>query len=134
MARPKILVLPLLLALGLPMPGSAAGSLAEEAVVTEGLIATAIAYEIGRRCDSLHPRMLAGIAFLNRLKSYAAGQGYTAAQIDAYVDDDAEQDRLEAIARARLAEKGGVVGDWATYCAVGRAEMAVGSQIGQLLR
>ena len=134
MARTQNLVLPLLLALGMPVASSAAGSLAEETVVTEGLIATAIAYEIGRRCDSLDARMLAGIAFLNGLKSYAAGQGFTSAQIEAYVDDGADQDRLEAIARARLAEKGGVAGDWATYCAVGRAELASGSQIGRLLR
>lgn len=126
-----VLVLALTVVAAVP---ARAQSLADDPVVTEGLIATAIAYEIGRRCGSLDARMLAGIGFLNSLKSHAVTQGYSSAQIDAYVNDDAEAARLEAVARARLADKGGVAGEWQTYCAVGRAEMAAGSQIGRLLR
>ena len=54
--------------------------------------------------------------------------------VRAYVDDDAEKDRLEGIARARLADMGAVTGQAATYCTVGRTEIARGSAIGQLLR
>lgn len=128
--RPALVVAVALLA----MPARANPPLGEVSVVTEGLIAAAIAYEIGDRCESLDARILAGIAFLHRLKTHAASLGYTAAEIDAFIDNGAEADRLEAIARARLAEKGGVAGDWATYCAVGQAEIAAGSQIGRLLR
>lgn len=102
--------------------------------ITEGLIATGIAYEISEVCDSIDARTLRGINFLWGLKGQARDLGYTNAEIDAYVDDKAEQARLEGIARQRLASKGAVAGKPETYCAVGRAEIASGSQIGALLR
>lgn len=107
--------------------------LGREAAVTEGLIAAAIAYEIGDKCDEVDARILRGIAYLNSLRGVASRLGYSRAEIDAYIDDDAEKDRLEAVARERLAAMGGVEGEWGTYCAVGRAEIAKGSRIGLLL-
>ena len=74
------------------------------------------------------------IEFLWSLEQRARALGYSSAEIDAYVDNDAEKDRLEAIARQRLRDMGGVEGNWETYCAVGRTEISRGSQIGQLLR
>lgn len=103
-------------------------------VVTEGLIATAIAYEIGDKCDSLDARVLAGIDFLWSLRNHARGLGYSDSEIDSFVNDRAEQDRLEAIARARLRDMGAVRGEWASYCEVGEAEIARASRIGKLLR
>jgi hypothetical protein len=101
--------------------------------VTEGLIQTAIAYEIGKVCDGIDGRRLAGIAFLWSLESEARRLGYSRDEIEAFIDDDAEKDRLEGIARERLAAKGAVEGQPETYCEVGRAEIAAGSQIGRLL-
>lgn len=115
-------------------PAAANPPLAEQAEISEGLIAAAIAYEIGDKCDSLDARLLRGIAFLNGLRSRASDLGYSDAEIDAYMDDRAEKRRLEAVARQRLRDLGGVEGDWDSYCAVGRDQMAAGSQIGQLLR
>ncbi|SMY07794.1 DUF5333 domain-containing protein [Flavimaricola marinus] len=105
-----------------------------EARITNGLIDTAIAYEIGRKCDSLEPRIIQGINFLYELRSHAQSLGYTSAEIDSYIENDAEKDRLEAIARDRLRALGGVEGEWETYCEVGRAQIAAGTQIGRLLR
>jgi hypothetical protein len=102
--------------------------------ITEGLITTAIAYEIDRVCDELGGRRIAGINFLWSLKDHASSLGFSDAEIRAYVDNKAEKDRLEAIARARLREMGAVEGQPETYCAVGRAEMAAGSPIGRFLR
>lgn len=113
---------------------AALGPLKDVARISEGLIATGIAVEISDVCEDLSPRLLRGIAFLNSLKSHASDLGYSDAEIDAYVNDKAEEARLEAIARARLAGKGAVAGQPETYCAVGRAEIAAGSQIGRLLR
>lgn len=115
-------------------PATAQVPLADQTEISEGLIAAAIAYEIGDKCDSLDARLLRGIAFLNSLRDRAGELGYSRDDIAAYMDDRAEKRRLEAIARARLAEMGGVVNDWETYCAVGRAEIAAGTQIGVLLR
>lgn len=108
--------------------------LAEVDHVREGIITAGIAYEIGDKCGPINARMLRGISFLNGLKTHAQSLGYSDAEIDAYVGDRTEKRRLEAIARERLAAMGAVVGQPETYCAVGRAEIAAGSQIGRLLR
>ncbi len=109
-------------------------ALRDNATIREGLISTAIAYEIGRKCDSLEARWFRGIGYLNSLRDHAEGLGYSKAQIDAFIDDEAEKDQLEAEARARLRDMGGVKGEWETYCAVGRDEIAADTPIGQLLR
>ena len=107
--------------------------LGQQEVITEGLINTAIAYELDRKCDELEGRRLQGIAFLWSLESEARRLGYSRDEIQAFIDDDEEKDRLEAIARERLRGMGAVEGEWDTYCAVGRDEIAKGSQIGKLL-
>ena len=102
--------------------------------ITEGLIATGIAYEISEVCPSISARKLRGITYLLSLKSQASELGYSDAEIEAYVDDKTEQKRLEALARARLAEMGAEVGNTQTYCVVGQAEITKDSTIGRLLR
>ncbi|EYD77800.1 hypothetical protein Rumeso_00527 [Rubellimicrobium mesophilum DSM 19309] len=102
-------------------------------VITEGLIDTAIAYELDRKCDELEGRRLQGIAFLWSLAAQAQRLGYSREEIEAFIDDKDEKHRLEGIARERLRGMGAVEGEWDTYCAVGREEIAKGSQIGKLL-
>ena len=113
---------------------SAKPALKDVAEVREGIIATGMAYEISERCGSISPRYFRAIGYLNSLKSYARDLGYSDAEIDAYIDDDTEKDRLETIARDRLASLGVVVGSEATYCAVGQSDIQAGSNIGRLLR
>lgn len=108
--------------------------LRNEPTITEGLINVAIAYEIGERCDSLSARRLAGINYLFALKAEAERLGYSDAEIDAFIDSDAEQDELETTARSRLQSLGAVNGQWDTYCAVGQAQIAQNTVAGQLLR
>ena len=66
---------------------AARAELRNERPITEGLIATAIAYEIGERCDSLDARLVAGVNYLWSLRRQASDLGYSDAEIDAYVDD-----------------------------------------------
>ena len=120
--------------LALAAPAHARPSLEEVAVVRDGLITAAIAYEIGRRCDGIEARTLRGLAFLEGLKGEARRLGYSNAEISAFIEDEAAKDRLETAARALLRDKGAVSGDWASYCAVGRSEIAAGTAIGRLLR
>lgn len=102
--------------------------------VTEGIIAVGMALEISEKCDSLSARTLRGLSFLNSLKNHASDLGYSDAEIDAYVDDRTEKARLEGLARLRLSELGAVQGDAESYCRVGRAQIAQGTQVGRLLR
>ena len=60
--------------------------------------------------------------------------GYSAADIDALQDNDAARDRLRAEIRRDLAARGATGGQASGYCAVGREEIAKGSQAGKLLR
>ena len=112
---------------------SAAADLKDERAISEGLITVGIAYEISEVCPSIDPRRLRGLNYLLSLRGHALSLGYSRAEVDAYIDDDAEKDRLEAIARRRLEGMGAPRGDAAAHCAVGRAEVAKDSQIGRLL-
>lgn len=125
------------LALGLTLvatPLAAKPPLSEVPRITEGLINTGIAYEISEVCDTIRARTLRGLGFLLSLERHALEIGYSRDEVDAYIDDKQEADRLEAIARARLADMGAVDGEPETYCDVGRREIVAGSQIGRLLR
>ena len=102
--------------------------------VTEGLIAVGMALELSDKCDSVSARRIRGVNFLFSLKDKLEEAGFSDAAIDAYIDNDAEQDRLEAIARQRLADLGVVTSNGATYCTVARAQIAQGTQVGRLLR
>lgn len=113
---------------------SAQTALRDVAEINEGLIAVGSAVEISDKCSTISPRTLRGYNYLYQLRNRASELGFSEAQINAYVDSSVEKARLEGIARARLAAKGVVPGQEATYCAVGQAEIAAGSAIGQLLR
>ena len=115
-------------------PAFALGPLKDVDYVREGIIDVGIAYELSERCESLNARLFAGLGFLNSLKNHARGLGYSNAEIDAYVNDEAEKDRLEAIARERLVAMGAIPGDAASHCAVGRAQIAANTRVGSLLR
>lgn len=113
---------------------SAKPALKDVGAVREGIIATGMAYEITQKCGSISPRYIRALGYLNTLKDHARGLGYTDSEIDAYTDDKAEENRLKGVARERLAALGAVAGDEASYCAVGRAEIAKNSIIGRLMR
>lgn len=113
---------------------AAQDKLSDVGYVTEGLIAVGMAYELSEVCDDLDARTLRGLSYLNQLRSHARGLGFSNDEIKAYTDNKAEQDRLEAIARSRLAAMGAKPGDAASHCSVGKAEIAKGSTIGYLLR
>jgi len=130
----KTAIMAAALVMGLTSAASAKTPLKDVGTVREGIIAIGMALEIADKCESISPRYLRGISYLNTLKSHAASLGYTDAEIEAYTDDKAEETRLKGIARSRLVELGAVAGDGDSYCTVGRAEIAAQSVTGRLLR
>jgi hypothetical protein len=102
--------------------------------ITEGLIAVGIAIEISDKCPDLSARKLKGLVYLQSLKNAARDEGYSDAEIDAFIENKAEKAQLESRARAYLAQNGasGPAND--AYCHVGRAEIDSDSQAGRLLR
>ena len=109
-------------------------SLRDVRVVEDGLFAIVVADKIRSECGSISARMLRAYAELRRLYEYARAQGYSEAEIDAYVNADAEQKRMDAKRDAYLTQVGVVQSDPETYCAAGRAEIDKSSRIGSLLR
>ena len=114
--------------------GPALAALKDEADIRERLLVVGEAEELDKRCGAVDGRRMAGLQFLIGTARLAQSKGYSRAAIEAYVEDDAEKERLRAVARARLAAKGAVGGDEASYCRIARAEIAGGSAIGRLLR
>ena len=113
---------------------SAQTALKDEPQITDGLIVAGMAYEISERCDSIDVRLFRGLSYLQSLKSNARDLGYSSREIEAYVDDRDEQDRLEEIARERLATLGATHGDEASFCRVGQAQIDADTRVGWLLR
>jgi len=94
----------------------------------EGAFAAALAWEIGKRCDELDVRKVQGVSFLMGLKSDAKSKGFTDEEIKADLEE------MKPAAYQELYAKGAIEGQPATYCAVGRSEIAANSQIGKLLK
>ena len=129
-----------LLALGLMMLAAPAmaqskAPLREVAKVDNELFYIAVANdEIDENCDSLRGRRLKAINVMWNLRSHANKLGYTDAEIRAYVDSDAEKDRMRAKGERYLKANGVNYNKPESFCALGQSEMARNSAIGVYLR
>ncbi|WP_113912606.1 DUF5333 domain-containing protein [Roseovarius dicentrarchi] len=129
------LILTTLIALGLGTMASAArADLAAEKDINAGLLAVAAADKIRRECGDLSGRFWAARSYVNQLKGLAAERGYTAAQIDAYVNDSAEQAKMRATRNAYFKSKGASNLDAASLCRLGQEEIKNRSRIGSFLK
>lgn len=134
MAKTPFIIAAAALVCGLAGNLSAQTALRDQPEVRDGIIFVGMAYEISEQCDDIRARTFRGLGFLQSLKRRARELGYSDAEIDAYVSDRDEKRRLEAIAREQLSLLGVVADDPATYCSVGRAQMAANTRVGWLLR
>ena len=120
--------------LGTALSTPAIASPADVPRVTEGLISAAMVIRLGKRCDSVSVRRLRGLNFLHGLRQHLRDMGYTNQEIDAYIDDEDEEERLEDIAFQRLRDLGAIDDDGPSHCAVARSQMAQGTLVGSFLR
>ncbi len=127
------------LILGLAIAGGAAGASAEsglraEADINAGLLDLAVADKIRRECSGIGARFFRAQSYVNDLKEMAEARGYSRDEIDAYINDDAEEARMRERRNAYFEARGASTLDPASLCKLGRAETAQGSRIGRLLR
>ncbi len=101
--------------------------------VWESLFAAAVGDRIRKNCPTISPRILVVLRKRRDLERYAEELGYSRAEIDAFIADEAEQARMRAQVLAYLAAHNVTRGDPESFCRLGRAEIARGSLIGQLL-
>ena len=114
-------------------PAAALEPLSQEKYINDRLIAARIADRIRRTCPTIDGRILYAYGEARKLKSYAQKKGYSNAQIDAFLDNRQEKDRIYAVAEDYLKRKGARADDPQSFCAVGRQEIANRSVIGSLL-
>ncbi|MEM6306940.1 MAG: DUF5333 domain-containing protein [Pseudomonadota bacterium] len=108
--------------------------LKDEPRVQESMLAIGMADMIRNECEMINARMFRAFGYLRSIENYARQQGYGAAEIQQYIKDDAEKNRLYGIAHARFLQKGLNPEDPNSYCTVGLAEIAADSPIGRLLK
>lgn len=114
-------------------PAAALEPLAQEKYVNDRLIAARIADRIRRECPSLGARIIYAYSEARKLKRYAENKGYSAQQIEAFLDSKEDKKRIYAVAEEYLTRKGAKKGDAQSYCAIGRAAMADKNLIGSFL-
>ena len=102
--------------------------------ITDSLVAGRVADVIRNTCPSISGRLVTAYSKLEDLKKYAIAQGYSEAEVKAFLKDGTEKDRLKGIAADYLALAGAVPGDTESYCKVGRDEIARKTLAGSLLR
>ena len=118
----------------LAAPAFALVPINQEKKINDTLRSGFIADAIADNCPTMEPRKLRALNELLKLRDYALSQGYTAAEVRAFVESKSEKARGKAEAAAWLKSKGAVPGQTAAYCAGGEAEIARGSLVGFLLR
>lgn len=131
----RLRTLPVLLALSTAAgPGWAQSGLERDPTVQQGFYVIGLADEIRRNCPTISPRLVRAYSYLKSLEKYARDAGYSQADIDALTDNDAAKEALRSEIRADLAERGANEDNAAGFCAVGRDEIARGTQAGRLLQ
>ncbi|MEI4260439.1 DUF5333 domain-containing protein [Roseovarius sp. D0-M9] len=129
------LILTTLVALSLAGGASAArADLGAEKDINAGLLAIAAADKIRRECGDISGKFWAARSYVNQLKGMAQKRGYTDAQIDAYVNDDAEQAKMRERRNAYFKSKGASNLDAASLCRLGQDEIKNRSRIGSFLK
>lgn len=125
-----------LLAVMLAAPAMAAGkpALRDLPQIDDRMLWVAIAIEISDRCATIDPRTMRGLNYLWNIRSEAQKLGYSNDEIKAYVDSDAEKDRMRARGEDYVRAQGLNPDNDADLCKLGQAEIAKGSQIGAFLR
>ena len=103
--------------------------------IYNGLFTAGLIKHIVDTCPSVEgPSRLSRTTFFLGLYNKARGMGFSRAQIEAFVEDKGEQDRLRALVMAHL-EKQGVAPDTQdSVCAFARAQMAERTELGRRLR
>ncbi|WP_319003914.1 DUF5333 domain-containing protein [Ruegeria profundi] len=127
-------LLAMLSVLALPTVAEAKPPLRDVKEIDDELYYIAIANEISEYCPSISGRRLKAIGVMWGLKSKANNLGYSDDEIRAYVESDAEKDRMRAKGEAYLAQNGVSYKDQNSFCALGQKEIERNSAVGVYLR
>lgn len=128
--KPLALVL---IAASLATPAAALEPLAKEKYINDRLVAARVADRVRRTCPVIDARMFYAFGEARKLKRYAEEKGYSAAEIDAFLDSKSDKKRIYAVAEDYLTRQGAKKDDAESFCRVGQQEIRNKSIIGSLL-
>jgi len=114
-------------------PAVALEPLSQEKYVNDRLIAARIADRIRRNCPTIDARILYAYGEARKLKRYAEQKGYSAKEIDAFLDSKTEKQRIYAVAEDYLKRKGVRADNPNSFCVLGKQEIAAKNLIGSFL-
>ncbi len=115
-------------------PALALAPLHQNQTVVNGFYNVGLADEVRKNCDQIDARLFRAFSYIKSIERYARKAGYSDGQIDEFVDNKAEKEKLRSRIRADLAKRGASPKTPEGYCTVGREEIAKGSAAGRLLR
>lgn len=121
------------LAIAAMVPAASAASLSQETDINHALFEIAVANEIRKECESINARIFTALSRMRALKDAARKRGYSDAEIDAYVDDKAEKQKMRARRDAYIRAHGAEPDHGPSLCVLGQSEIAKRSRIGTLL-
>jgi hypothetical protein len=131
------------LSLALAQPGAADAmpqadvnaALRGNADIYNGLFTAGLIKHIVDTCPDVQgPSRLARVSYFLGLYNQARKLGFDRAQIEAFVEDEAEQERLRGLVKAHLAKQGVEPDDMTSVCTYARAQMAERTILGTRLR
>lgn len=122
-----------LILFSLSSPLRALPALADDQHITLSLMSAGVGDSIRNKCPTISARIFVALRKVKELEKYAKKLGYSEAQIKAFISSKPERERIRGLVRAYMVENGVVEGKKETYCSLGRAEIAKGSLIGQLI-
>ena len=123
-----------LAALLLAAPAFALVPITQEEHINKTLLQGFIGDAIADNCPTIEARTLRALGELNKLRTYALKQGYSEAEVRAFVTDKAQKARQKAEAASWLAANGAVPGKPDEYCRIGEEQIAKNTLVGYLLR
>ncbi|MEM9852168.1 MAG: DUF5333 domain-containing protein, partial [Pseudomonadota bacterium] len=84
-------------------PLSAKTPLRDNTAINDQLLVVGLANEIRKTCGSISGRLVKGVSTLRAIHRQALSEGYSKDEIEAYVDNRDEKNRMKARGRAWLA-------------------------------
>ena len=114
-------------------PAAALEPLSQNDYVNDRLVQARVADLVRRGCPSIDARIIRAFSEARKLKRYALDQGYSEAQIEAFLDSRDDKQRIYATADRYMVERGVVNGQPETFCRLGRDEIARQTIAGSLL-
>lgn len=114
-------------------PAAAQEPLSQEHHINDSLVQARVADMLRRGCPTLDARMIRAFSEARKLKRYALDQGYSEAEIDAFLDDREQRQRIYREADRYMVGNGVVNGQPQTFCRLGQQEIARKTIAGSLL-